>query len=403
MPADKPACDPALWLLDETITYLNHGSFGACPRAVLDFQAAIRERIERQPMQFFVRDLEPLLDDARHELARFLSATPENLVFVPNATAGVNTVLRSLEFEREDELLVTNYEYNASRNALDFVAARAGARVVVAKIPFPLQSPDQIVEAVMGAVTEKTRLALFDHVTSQTGVIFPVKRLVDLLSEHGIDALIDGAHAPGMLPLSLDALGAAYYTGNCHKWLCGPKTAAFLYIRPDLQPAVRPLIISHGANSPRSDRSKLQIEFGWTGTGDPSACLSVPEAIRSIAGLVPGGWPAVMRHNHELALAGRELLCKTLGIGRPCPDEMIGSLASIPLPATLATAEYKAPLYLDPLQDALLEKHQIEVPVIRWASSWRLLRISAQLYNSMPQYIRLASVLSEELFSQNAK
>jgi isopenicillin-N epimerase len=390
----EPACDPHLWPLDPEIIFLNHGSFGSCPFPVLAFQQEIRNRLERQPVRFFVRELEGLLDRAREELAEFLRADPSGLVFVPNATTGVNTVLRSLRFQPGDELLVTDHEYNACRNALNVVADRCGARVVVAAVPFPLRSEEQIVGAVLGSVSGRTRLALLDHVSSQTGVVFPIERLVGELAARGVDALVDGAHAPGMAPLDLRRLGAAYYTGNCHKWLCAPKGAAFLSVRGDRQQAIRPLSISHGANSTRTDRSRFLIEFGWTGTWDPSAFLSVPEALRFMGARLSGGWPAVMQRNRELALAARRTLSEGLRIERPCPDEMIGSLASLPLPDALSAEPSRSPLYLDPLQDALLLEHRIEVPIIPWpAPPKRLLRISAQLYNALPQYEQLAWAL----------
>ena len=394
-PLQRPIRPPGFWLLDPAVTFLNHGSFGSCPRPVVGFQQVIRARLERQPIQFFVRDLEPLMDAARASLARFLCAGADDLVFVPNATAGVNTVLRSLRFRPGDELLVTDHEYNACRNALDSVAADRGARVVVAWIPFPLRRVEEVLEAVMGRVTRRTRLALLDHVTSPTGLVLPMARLVRELEARGVDTLVDGAHAPGMVPLNLRRLGAAYYTGNCHKWLCAPKGAAFLHVRPDRQQRLRPLVISHGANSPRTDRSRFQIEFGWTGTWDPSAMLSVPEAIRCVGGLLPGGWPAVMAHNRQLALAGRERLCQALQIDKPCPDTLIGSLASVPLPDSSSAEPPKSPLYQDPLQDELLGRFGIEVPIMPWpAPPRRLLRISAQLYNSLPQYRHLADALA---------
>jgi isopenicillin-N epimerase len=395
---DKVACDPSLWWLDPKVAFLNHGSFGSCPRPVLDFQQAIRERLERQPVRFFVYELEGLLDQARADLARFLGAEPDNLVFVPNATSGVNTVLRSYKFQPGDQLLVTNHEYNACRNALNVVAERSGAVVVVADIPFPLRKVDEVFDGVLAGVTPRTRLALLDHVTSQTGLVFPIGRLVKELSKRGIDTLVDGAHAPGMIALNLRELGATYYTGNAHKWLCAPKGAGFLHVRPDHQSLIRPLVISHGANSSRTDRSRFQIEFGWMGTWDPSACLSVPEALRFIGSVLPGGWPEVMKRNRQLALAGRELLCKALNIAPSCPNEMIGSMASIPLPDALQVEAPSSPLYADPLQDRLRVDYGIEVPVIPWpASPKRLLRISAQLYNSRPQYVSLANALGRVL------
>jgi len=349
-------------------------------------------------MQFFVRDLEALLDGSRAELASFVGANPADLVFVPNATAGINTVLRSLKFQPGDELLVTDHEYNASRNALNFAAEQAGANVVVAEVPFPLRSADEIVDAVLERVTSRTRLALLDHVTSQTGLVFPLERLVPLLASRGIETLIDGAHAPGMVPLDLRALGATYYTGNCHKWLCAPKGAGFLYVQADWQPQIRPLVISHGANSPRQDRSRFLIEFGWTGTSDPSAFLSVPMALRYVGALLPGGWPEIMRRNRELAIAARNVLCATLGIAPPCPDDLIGSLAAFPIPDAESATPPNSPLYLDALQNKLVADYRIEVPVIPWpAPPKRLMRISAQLYNSLPQYELLAAALQAEL------
>ena len=188
-------------------------------------------------------------------------------------------------------------------------------------------------------------------------------------------------------------LGAAYYTGNCHKWVCAPKGAAFLHVRRDLQPEVRPIAISHGANSPRPDRSRYLVEFDWVGTDDPSAFLSVPEAIRFMGALLPGGWPALRRHNRELTLYGRRAICEALGMVPPCPEEMIGSLASVPLPPG-TDAPLASPLYADPLQQELLDRWKIEVPVIPWpAPPQRLIRISAQLYNSQNQYDSLASAL----------
>lgn len=395
---EHPAADPRLWPLDPEVVFLNHGSFGSCPLAVLEYQRELRHRLERQPVQFFVRDLEALLDDARAKLAAFVDAPPECLAFVPNATCGVNTVLRSLRFQPGDELLVTNHEYNACRNALEFTAAQTGATIREVAVPFPAGSVEQIVSTILGAVTPRTKLMLVDHVTSQTGMILPVAALSRQLAERGIDLLVDGAHAPGMVPLSLRQLGAPFYTGNCHKWICAPKGAAFLYVHPDRQRAIRPLVISHGANSPRTDRSRFLIEFDWTGTWDPSAYLSVPRALEYVGGLLPGGWPEVMARNRQLALAARQLLCKALNLAPPCPEECIGSLAAVPLSDAPQSEPPRSPLYTDPLQDLLLERHHIEVPIVPWpAAPRRVLRVSAQLYNHLPQYRLLAEALKPDI------
>jgi len=354
--------------------------------------------MERQPIQFFVRDLEALLDEAREALAQFIGAHSDNLVFVPNATAGVNTVLRSLHFERGDQVLVTDQEYNACRNALDVMAERRGIEVVAIRIPFPLANEAQAIDPILDAVTPRTRLLLVDHITSQTGLILPMERIVRELRQRGVDTLVDGAHAPGMIPLNLEQLNAAYYTGNCHKWICAPKGAGFLYLRPDRQKLIRPLSISHGANSQRADRARHLIEFGWTGTWDPSAYLSVPEAIRQMGRLLAGGWAELMQRNRALALEAREILCAALRIAPPCPDSMVGALAAMPLPDGQSAEPPKSPLYLDPLQEELLGKYRIEAPVIPWPRPpRRVLRISAQVYNSRGQYEALAGALKELL------
>ena len=385
------------WGLDPEITFLNHGSFGACPLAVLEHQRQLRERMERQPVQFLARELEPLLDQARSELASFLGAAAEDLAWLSNATTGVNAVLQSLAFGPGDELLTTDHEYNACRNALEHVAGHSGATVVVAPVPFPLGSPDEVVDAVLSRVTARTRLALIDHVTSPTGLVLPIERLVRELAGRGVETLVDGAHAPGMLELSLDELGAAYFTGNCHKWLCAPKGAAFLHVRRDRRNRVRPLVISHGANSPRRDRSRYHLEFDWTGTDDPTAWLSVPAAIRFMGGLVEGGWPELRRRNRRLALQARDELCRALSVEPGCPDEMVGSMAALPLPPG-APGSTTSALYTDELQSALLRRFQIEVPTIPWpAPPARLVRISAQVYNRPEQYRRLAAALVELL------
>lgn len=386
------------WRLQPGLLFLNHGSFGACPTAVLDAQTRWRERMEAQPLQFLGRDFFALMAEVRAALGAFLGADPEGLAFVANATGGVNTVLRSLRFDPGDELLVTNQEYNACRNALDYFAAQSGARVVVADIPFPLDDASIVTDRLVSAVTGRTRLLLIDHVTSPTGLILPLEEIVPAMQSREVDVLVDGAHSPGMLKLDLDALGAAYYTGNCHKWLCAPKGAAFLYIREDKRSLIHPLTISHGWNAPQDGTTLFRLLFDWTGTVDPTPWLCIPDAIRFLESLLPGGWPEVLRRNRELALRAREILCEALRCPPPCPESMIGSMAAVPLPNPGGLNLH--PVDRDPMQAALLEKCQIEVPVIH---PGRLIRISAQLYNHEGQYGRLAvalkGILAEEGWS----
>jgi isopenicillin-N epimerase len=390
-----------LWPLDPDVIFLNHGSFGACPTEVLRHQQALRAEMEAGPVRFLSRELDDRLDVARAALATFVGADPDDLGFVVNATTGVNAVLRSLSFKTGDELLTTDHAYNACRNTLNFVAAREGIQVVVARVPFPVASPDEVVEGVLAKVSPRTRLAMLDHVTSPTGIVLPIERLIAELSARGIEVLVDGAHAPGMLPLDLCTLGATYYSGNCHKWICAPKGSAFLWVRRDRQADVHPATISHGANAVRPGRSRFRLEFDWTGTCDPTAWMTVPKAIDYVGSLLPGGWPAVMQRNRALALEARRLLCAVAGTPPPSPDEMIGSLATVVLPAGVTTEiMWRRP---DPIQTKLFDDWHIEVPVMSWpAPPKRLVRISAQLYNTPDHYARLGEALTKELATERS-
>jgi isopenicillin-N epimerase len=386
------------WRLDPAVTYLNHGSFGACPESVLAVQRELRDRLERQPVAFLDRELPGLLDHARERVGAFLGGDPGGLAFVANATTGANAVLQSLRFAPGDEILTDDHEYNAILTTLDAVARRDGARIVIARIPFPVPGPDAVVDALLAAATPRTSLAVISHVTSPTALVLPIERIVRELDARGIDTLVDGAHAPGMVPLDLDALGAAYYTGNGHKWLCGPKGAAFLWVRADRRAGVRPTVISHGANDPRTDRPRFRLEFDWTGTGDPTAALSLPAAIDWMAAQDPGGWPAVMSANHALALQAREVLATSLGIAPPAPDEMLGSMAALPLAWLHDDAAATA------FHDALIDDDGMEVPIPCWPvrgarprpddpPTTVLIRVSAQRYVEPSDIERLASVL----------
>jgi isopenicillin-N epimerase len=399
-PRDRPPHAPLRqhWLLDDAVVFLNHGSFGACPRAVLEYQTELRRLAERQPVQFFARSLAPLLEESLGVLADFVGASADRVVFVPNATTGVNTVLRSLRFRRGDELLTTDHAYAACRNALDWMARREGLTVKVVRVPLPVSSPDEVIAALVAEVGPRTRLAMIDHVTSPTGLVLPVEILVPELQRRGVLVLVDGAHGPGMVPLALDALGADFYTGNCHKWVCAPKGAALLYADPRHHQDLWPLSISHGGFAPGLDAAaRMRAAFAWTGTSDPTAYLAVGRAIEVVAQLVDGGWPEVRRHNRELALRARRLLCDRLSCPALCPDSMIGSLAAVSLPHDPDSPDPAHPGQ-SVLNRELLARAGIEVPVFHWPEHpHRLLRISAHLHNGFAEYEYLAAWLTEVL------
>ena len=389
----------AHWTLDPAIAFLNHGSFGAAPRPVLAAQQAWRVQMEAEPVRFFSFELEPALDLARRALGAFVAADPDDLAFVPNATAGTNTILRSLRFDPGEELLTTDHAYNAAKNAMEYAAQRDGATVVIAPVAFPGASPSAVIEGILAAVTSRTRLAVIDHITSATALVFPIQRLVSELTASGIETLVDGAHAPGQVELDVPSIGATYYTANLHKWVCAPKGSGFIWVRPDHQATIRPLAISHGANSTRTDRGRFRVEFDWTGTADPTAYLCVVDAIRFGEELMPGGWAALRQRNHELAIAGRDLLCVALDVDPPAPDEMNGTMASVPLPIERRPGKVQGvELYDDPVHDHLAALG-MQVMVTPWpqrpdGGSWRrLIRISAAAYNDLEQFERLAAAL----------
>jgi len=382
--------------LEEDRVFLNHGSFGATPTAIREEQRKWQDLMENEPVRFF-EDLMPgILQTTREKLASFLSCDADDLALVENATSGVNTVLRSLQFAPGDEILVPDHAYQACRNTIDFVAQRWGAKVVTVNIPFPINDPQQAVDAIMGGVTDQTRLAMIDTVTSPTGLLMPFEQLVSMLEGRGVEVMLDAAHGIGMVPLNLNELGASYTTSNCHKWLCAPKGSAFLHVRKDKQAAIHPLTISHGMTFPLGDTTRFRHEFDWTGTRDMSAHCALPAAIDHLADVLEGGWPSIMEHNHELALQGRDILCEALGLEKPCPDEMVACIATLILPSENKSGGI--PLHEpDPLHTILSEKYGIQIPVWSWPSpQGRFIRISAQLYNSEEEYHYLAWALQQE-------
>ena len=392
---ERPALSKfhAHWSLDPRIIFLNHGSFGACPKPVLEIQQELRREMEASPVQFLWRRYDDLLEPARAALARFIGARSRDVVFITNATAGVNAVVRSLKLRRGDALLTTNLDYNACHNVLVETARQAGAQVQVARVPFPLRRADQALEAILEAATSRTRLAMIDHVASHTALVFPIERIVRELEARGIDTLVDGAHAPGMLALDVTKLRPAYYAGNLHKWVCAPKGAGFLWVREDKQAAVQPPVISHGHNTPRPGYGAFQDRFDWAGTFDPTAWFCVGVALDWMGHLLPGGWRELRQHNHKLAVMARRLLCQRLRLEPPCPESMLGAMATLPLPDRFQGLPRTGKI--DDEQLRLYDEFGIELPLVRFSRpERRWFRVSAQLYNSVAEYEYLAEALT---------
>jgi isopenicillin-N epimerase len=368
----------ARWAIDPTVDYLNHGSFGATPRAVLAAQAVLRAEMEAELVEFLARRLPARLDAVRERVARFVGADPAGLVFVPNATHGVDAALDAIDWRAGDEVVHADHGYNAVKKALLRLEHRHGVKRVDAKVPFPLASAGQVIDAFRAVIGPKTRLVIIDHLTSPTALVLPAAELVALAHAHGVPALVDGAHAPGLLPLDLDAIGADFYTGNLHKWVCAPKGAAIFYVHADWRSRVHARVTSHGYEG------GLAAEFEWTGTFDPTPWLAVAAALDHLEGL---GVEAVRASNHALVQEGRERLAHALGVDLPHPDDptLYGPMASVLVPWARA-ADGPA------LNARLYAETRIEVPFTGYDDRC-FVRISGQVYNRPEQYRRLAEVL----------
>ena len=380
------------WSLDPNVAVLNHGSFGACPTAVLAEQTRLRALIEANPTGFYFNERPRLWREAIEAISRFMNADPDGVAFQTNATAAVNTVLKSLTFRPGDEILVLDHAYQACRNTVEFIAAQQGVKVVPVALPFPPESEDQIVELVLAAATDRTRLAMIDAVTSPTALRLPFERLTRELEARGIDVLLDAAHGAGIVPLDVRALGAAYVATNCHKWLCTPKAAGVLSVRSDRRHLIRPLITSHGLSAGAEGNARFRVEHDWPGTIDPTPWLCIPKAIEYLGGLMPGGWPAIMERNHALAVRARDILADAIGAPSRAPASMLASMATLAIQPD--TDPGRPALTADPLMSRLRDEYGIQVVVFSWPMHRaRYLRVSAALYNGEEEYRFLAKAL----------
>ncbi len=366
------------FFLDPGCTYLNHGSYGALARPVADAANAIRERAEHQPTRFMVDDLPDLIRDSADDLGLYLGARGRDIVFVDNATTAVNAVLRSLTFLPGDEVVATSFIYNAVLKTLEFITERAGARLVVAQIPFPLISPADVVAAIAGALTRRTRLLVVDHVTSETGLVMPIEDIVRLARERNIPVLVDGAHAPGMLPVKLDQLDATWYAGNCHKWIGAPRGCGFLWTYRDFQSRLRPTTISHFVND------GYTAAFDWPGTKDFTAWLSLPAALNYRAGL---GEAEIYAYCRRLTARAARILSDTWQSDIGSPRGMMGFIATVALPSpTRATPQTALRL-----RKIFRDDHNLET-FVKAIDGRFWVRVSAYVYNEISEYERLAGL-----------
>ena len=383
-----PTCR-ADWPLDPGVTYLNHGTVGVTPRRVLAAQQAIREEMARQPSAFLLREVSDLVGaptgrptrvrQAAAAVARFAGARPDDLVFVDNATTGANAVLRSLPLAPGDEILLTNHTYGAVANTAAFVARERGATVRTVRMPYPAFDRGALLDAVEAAIGPRTRIAVFDHITSESSLVLPIAELAARCRARDVPVLVDGAHAPGVVPLDLPSLGVDWYTANLHKWACAPHSCGFLWAAPARQSGLHPPVISWGLDK------GFTAEFDWVGTRDPSAWLAAPEGL---AFLADQDWDALRAYNHDLAWRGAMFLADRWGTPLGRDEASVGFMATIPMPASLGRTPADAAL----VRDRLFFDDRIEVQV--HAAHDRLwARISAQVYNEWADLERLAEAV----------
>lgn len=392
------------WHLDPGAVYLNHGTVGVTPRRVMQAQRELADAIERHPARFVLREL-VLLDDAplaarstvprlraaAAEVAARLGAEGDDLVFVDNATAGINAVLQSFDFVAGDEIVLLDHGYGAMVKVAAHVAARTGARVITAALPFPGVTPQACVDALRGALGPRTRLALIDHVTSETALVLPLAEMAAACRDAGVAVLVDGAHAPAAIELDIASLGVDWYAANLHKWAFAPRGSGILWAAPQRQAGLHPAVVSWGYGQ------RWDQEFDWTGTRDASHWLTAPAGWRFIDEVL-GGVQPMRAYNHALARHALTALTARWGLVAPAPESMIGCMALVPLPDALGSGRGAARA----LQDALLFAHAIEVPVM--ARAGRLwLRVSAQVYNDASDIERLARAVEAVIATAGAQ
>jgi isopenicillin-N epimerase len=378
------------WRLDPSVTHLNHGTVGAPPIRVLEAQQAIRDEIEAQPPAFLLRELSeivvgvprptpPRLRVAAGEVASFLGARGEDFVFVDNATTGLNAVLRSFPWRPGDEALITDLGYGAIAIAASFHAGERGATVRTVELPPTSRGRAAMADAIVGAIGNRTRLAIVDHVTSESAIVLPIQEIVAQCHERGVPVAVDGAHAPGALDLDLGAIGADWYVGNLHKWAYAPRSSGFLWAPRERQDDLHPTVISWGLGR------GFTAEFDWVGTRDPSAYLAAPVAIEFLRELGP---ERVRAYNHALAWQAARLLSERWESPLTLEEEMVGTMATVPLPRRLGSTKEEAAR----LRDDLLEVDRIEIQLHAWRGRlW--VRSSTQIYNELKDVERLAEAI----------
>jgi len=381
------------WNLNPNIVYLNHGSFGATPRLIIEKQKQYIDQLESEPVEFSVKKWYPLYYENKKALADFVGTSEHNIYLAPNTTIGINQILHNIN-EQGKHWLTTNHAYGACLHAFQKIGEAKLNEVVKVEIPFPLISEEEVLEKIENGISPKTSIAMIDYITSATGIVLPIKKIIDLLHNKGVKVIVDAAHAPGMVDFNLDELDADYFVANCHKWICSPKGSAFVYVNPKHQKEYKPVYYSFYNDWDTGHSAHWSNQFIWEGTRDYSAYLCIKASLDYMPSLVEGGWKELKNHNRNLAIQGAKLIANKLGVEIPVPENMLGSIVNIPL------WDDKIPIkffnYYTEVKKLLYDNYKIEVPCILFPQApQQYVRVSAQLYNSFEQYEYLGGCLLE--------
>ena len=373
----------SLFMLDPNITYLNHGSFGACPKEVFNSLVKWQEVLEKDPVKHLAFDVFKYLDKSREALSLYLRCYKDDIVFFPNPSSALNTVLRSLHLEKGDEILTTNHEYGAMDRAWRFLCKKTGAIYINQNISLPLTSKEDFFQEFKEGISERTKVIFLSHITSPTALVFPVKEICDIAREKNILTIIDGAHAPAQLDLDISDINPDFYSGACHKWMCSPKGVAFLYVKKEFQNQIDPLVISWGYESDNPSHSQFLDYLQWQGTNDMSAYLTIPDTINFLR---KHDWHVVAEKCHSLNIWAKDKILSEMGMDPLCGDSFLGQMSSFYF-------DFKDPLNDQNKMD-FYNKYQIQVPFMSWNNK-SLFRISVQAYNNKQDIYKLIEALKD--------
>ena len=370
------------FMLDPSITYLNHGSYGACPEPIFKNLIMWQKQLEFEPVKHLAYDLYPLLEKSREALGKYVGCHKDDLIFSPNPSTALNTVIRSLNLKKGDEILTTNHEYGALNRTWEFICGKTGAKYVQSKIKLPLNSKKDFINQFIQGLTRKTKVIFISHITSSTGLIFPVDEICKIAREKDIFCIIDGAHAPGHIKLNISEIDPDVYVGACHKWMCSPKGVSFLYVKKNIQNTIEPLVVSWGYEADEPGHSKFLDYHQWQGTKDMSAYLTIPFTIEF---LKKNNWVDISKKCREINLWARKEINTILNNTPICKENFLGQMSSIYLK------------FNNPIESQInfYKKYKIQIPFIVW-NKISLIRVSIQVYNEKKDIIKLIEGLKKE-------